>query len=134
MPKKEKAAPSDIPPIKYSVSSSSCRRYIPMRLDQNYLQTFLESYSRWYLARHFQQQRTNRINNRVVFGDLIDTFGKWEIQQIPGYPVLITADQFTSNVSSSTLYFLYLAGNYFLSVSFIFCVYLHFNGSICLYR
>ncbi|KAJ3250915.1 GTPase-activating protein [Boothiomyces macroporosus] len=29
---------------------------------------------------------------------------------MPGYPQLITAEEFTSNVSSSTLYFLYLAG------------------------
>lgn len=32
------------------------------------------------------------------------------MQQIPGFPQLITAEEFTSNVSSSTLYFLYLAG------------------------
>lgn len=43
----------------------------------------------------------------VVFGQLIDTFGKWEAQPMPG--VLISAETLTAIVSENTVYFLYLA-------------------------
>ncbi|KAH6563599.1 hypothetical protein BASA62_008434 [Batrachochytrium salamandrivorans] len=41
----------------------------------------------------------------VVFGELINTFGKWQIR--PGF--YVTAEELVSEVSSKTIFFLYLA-------------------------
>jgi hypothetical protein len=47
----------------------------------------------------------------LVFGELIDTFALWQIQQFPGQ--LITAEELVRRVGSTTLYFVYLAGHFY---------------------
>ncbi|KAL2911614.1 hypothetical protein HK105_208915 [Polyrhizophydium stewartii] len=43
----------------------------------------------------------------VIFGDLVDTFGRWTLQTYPGQ--FVTADQLADQVASKVIYFVYLA-------------------------
>jgi hypothetical protein len=47
----------------------------------------------------------------IIFGDLIDTFALWQIQRFPGQ--LITAEELVRRVGDTTLYFVYLASNFY---------------------
>lgn len=49
----------------------------------------------------------------VVFGDMVDTFSKWNVQPFIG--ALLTAEQLQDQINNHAYYFCLFAGNFYLN-------------------
>ncbi|KAJ3269017.1 GTPase-activating protein [Terramyces sp. JEL0728] len=65
----------------------------------------------------------------IIFGDLVDSFAKWQAQPFPG--ALITADQLASDVSSKVIFFIYLAVISFVSTYVFMATFVYTSEASC---
>lgn len=59
----------------------------------------------------------------LVFGQLIDTFGMWQIQAFPGQ--LVTSDELSRSVNEKSLYFVYLAALAFVTTYVFMAIFVY---------